>query len=116
MLTYTKAPTVEQDEPITSTQYRLLARAFNDRLRSGVGDCAMRVAMLWFNLFRQFRNPDEGGYVFPSLGEFFDIYQLIEPEWSPGTTYPDTGPGEPEGANLGCPINQFVFGNPILTD
>lgn len=116
MLTYTKAPTVDPGDKITSTQYRLLARAFNGRLRSGVGDCAMRVAMLWFNLFRQFRNPDEGGYVFPSLGEFFDIYQLIEPEWSPGTTYPDTGPGEPEGANLGCPINQFVFGNPILTD
>lgn len=114
MLSFTRAPTVAKGQKITSDQMRRLALAFNDRIRSGVGDMAWRIAWYWYNLWRQVRNPDESGYVFPSQGEFFDIYQAIEPEWSPGTTWPEAAPGDPEGANIANPMMQFVFGNPVV--
>src|ERR1044072_3248716 len=99
MLTFTRAPTVAVGDPILSSQFKLLARAFNDRLRSGVGDGAWRLCMYWFNLFRQVRNPSADGFVFPSQAEFFEIYQLLDPEFHEGSTWPVTGPGEAEGAN-----------------
>src|SRR5438128_1868197 len=108
-LTFTRAPTVSKGEKITSKQFRLLARAFNDRIRAGL-DCDWRIAWLHFNLWRQVRNPSADGFVFPPQGEFFDIYQPLEPETHQGTTWPETGPGEPEGMNLANPMAQFVFG------
>lgn len=117
-LQFTKAQEVKSGQRITSTQFRALAAAFNDRLRgsgsAAPGDCAWRLAYYWFNLWRQVRNPDDSGFVFPSQGEAFDIYHAIEPEFSQDTTWPVAGPGEPEGANLANPMMQFVFGNPVL--
>lgn len=88
---------------------RGLARAFNDRLRSGIGNGGQRIAKYWVNLFRQLRNPDETGFVFPSQAEFFEIYQQLDPENNTGQ-YPVTGPGEPEGGNVANPMMQYIFG------
>jgi len=109
MITFTRAPTVAPGELVTSTQFRLLSRAFNDRIRAGL-DCDYRIVWYWFNLFRQVRNPDASGVVFPAQAEFFDIYQHLDPEYHEGTTWPEQGPGLPEGANLSNPMMQFVFG------
>jgi hypothetical protein len=109
-LTFTTAPTVEAGDRITSEQFSLLARAFNDRIKSGVADGAWRIAYYNVNLFRQVRNPAQGGWVFPTQAEFFDLYQHLAPENDPQITWPVTGPGEYEGANLANPMMQFVFG------
>lgn len=113
MLTFTKAVEVAVGEKITSAQHNKLARAFNDRLRA-FQFMPWRIVMWWFNLFRQVRNPDAGGFQFPSQAEFFDIYQHLDPEVDGQTTWPEAGPGEPEGANLANPAMAFVFGNPDL--
>lgn len=115
-LSFTRAVEVEQGQKITSTQLATLARAFNDRLR-GFSFCSWRLIWYWLNLFRQVRNPDASGLVFPSQHEFFSIYQHLDPEHHLGSTWPETGPGEPEGANLANPMNQFVFGlDPIAAE
>ena len=93
-----------------SSQVRSLARAFNDRLRSGIGDSVYRVAYWWFNLFRQVRMPSEDGFVFPSQGEFFEIYQHLDPENGTGQ-WPLQSQGDPEGANPASTMMQYVLGN-----
>ena len=107
MITFTRAPTVAVGDAVTSTQLAKLADAFNDRLRSGLGDPTWRIIYYWLSLFRQVRNSD-GGVLFPALAEFFTAgYQLLDPldgEW------PLTGPGEPEGSNVACQIMAYVFG------
>ena len=113
MLTFTKALEVGSGDPITSTQHNKLARAINDRCRA-FQMVPWRVVMWWFNLFRQVRNPAEGGFVFPPQAEYFDIYQHLDSEHHQGTTWPVAGPGEFEGANLANPMMAFVFGNPGL--
>lgn len=67
----------------------------------------------WLNGFRQFRNPDETGVDFPPQAEWFHIYQHLSRDYS-AAQYPVAGPGEPEGANLACDTNQFVFGSPVI--
>lgn len=106
-ITFTRAVEVAAGDPITSTEFNALAAAFNDRLISGLGDGPWRIFYLLFSMFRQVRNPDESGFAWPSLGEFFEVYQHIAPtdgEW------PTSAPGLPEGANLASPMNAFVFG------
>lgn len=107
-MTFTRAIEVAPGDPITARQLISLARAINDRQRSGIGDGHERLGWWWFNLFRQVRNPADGGFVFPAQGEFFDIYQHVEPKH--GVQWPLTGPGDPQGANLANVMNQFVFG------
>jgi hypothetical protein len=110
---YTRVPTVAVGDPITSRQAAALARAGNDRILSGIGDGAWRIAMGIFNGWRQPRNPaDFQGLIFPSQAEAFEVFHHVEPE--DGFQQPQAGPGEPEGSNLGNPLNQFVFGNPQL--
>src|ERR1051325_11721875 len=108
MITFTKAPTVAVGDPVTSTQFATLAKAFNDRLRSGLGDPTWRIHYYWLSLFRQVRNSDEGGFLFPPLAEFFTAgYQVLDPTQG---DWPVTGPGEPEGSNVACQIMAYVFG------
>ena len=107
-ITFTRAVEVAEGQAITSTQLATLARAFNDRLRSGLGDGPWRIFFYWLSVFRQVRNPDETGYAFPSLGEFFEIYQHISAQ---DAEWPVTGPGDPEGANVASQMNAFVFGS-----
>src|ERR1044072_2763970 len=108
-LSFTKALPVEEGFRPTSTQLKTLARAFNDRFRT-FSFCSWRQIWFHFNLFRQMRNPSADGFTFPSQGEYWFIYQHLDPEHHEGTTWPVAGPGEPEGANLANPMNQFVFG------
>ena len=106
-VTFTRAVEVAEGDPITSNEFSKLAAAFNDRLTSGLGDGPWRVFFYLFALFRQVRNSSEDGFAFPSLGEFFEVYQHVDPteyEW------PLSGPGEAEGANLASVMNAFVFG------
>ena len=108
-ITFTRAVPVEEGTRPTSTQLKTLARAFKDRLRN-FSFCSWRLIWYHFNLFRQMRNPSASGFVFPPQGEYFHIYQHLDPEYHQGATWPETGPGEPEGANVANPMNQFVFG------
>jgi hypothetical protein len=107
-ISFTRAPTVAEGDPITSTQLRKLADAFNDRLRSGLGDGAWRIVYYWLSLFRQVRNSDENGELFPAMAEFFSAgYQMLAPDRG---NWPEIGPGQPEGSNLACQIMAYVFG------
>lgn len=110
-ITFTRAPTVAAGDAVTSTQFATLAAAFNDRLKSGLGDGPWRIFYYLFSLARQVRNPDASGYVYPSLGEFFEFYQQVQPEEA---EWPLSGPGEYEGANLAAFMNAFVFGAEAL--
>ena len=106
-ISFTRAPTVAPGDPITSTQIDGLALAFNDRLRSGLGDPTWRIAFYLFGLFRQIRNPDSSGTLFPPQDEFFSIYQGISPS---DAQWPSAGGGLPEGTNVANPLGAFVFG------
>lgn len=111
-ITFTRAPLVNKGDPITSTQFGLLADAFNDRLRSGLGDGPWRIAYYWLSLFRQVRNPDESGMLFPALAEFFTVgYQMLDPDKA---EWPVAAAGQPEGANIACQIMAYVFGSETL--
>lgn len=109
-MTFTRAQTVAAGDRLTSAQMRSLALAFNDRIRSGWGDAAWRICMMWFNLFRQIRNPNESHQLFPGQAEFFEIYQHIDPDIDAQLTWPIADGGEAEGINLATPIGQFVYG------
>lgn len=110
MPSYRRAQTVAVGDRITSSVFATLPHAFNDRLRFGP-DCAWRIAMWDFNLWRQIRNPE--GAAFPAQGEFHFIYEHIDPVYS-SATWPVTGPGEAEGLNLGNPMAQIVAGSPQI--
>ena len=112
MITFTRAPTVAKGEAVTSTQLAKLAKAFNDRLRSGLGDPTWRIIFYWLSLFRQVRNSDESGLLFPALAEYFTSgYQMLEPSQG---SWPLTGPGEPEGAHVASQMMAYVFGAEAL--
>ena len=108
---FTRAPTVAVGDPITSTQLSKLARAFNDRIRSGLGDPTWRIWFLVQSLFRQMRNSD-GGSEFPSQSEFTEYYGTVA---STDGTWPDVPAGQPAGANLSNALNAWVFGSEATT-
>lgn len=106
-ITFTRAPEVASGDAITSAQYRGLARAFNDRIRSGFGDPVWRICWYMLQAARQIRNSD-GLLSFPANAEFFEFYQHIDPsvaEW------PVAGPGDAEGTNVASLMGEFVFGS-----
>jgi hypothetical protein len=108
-LTFPKAPRVTAGERPTSAQMIALANAFNARERSGPGNFHFRTSTYWEHFFLQMRNQDELGAM-PRMGEFFFLYQLLDPENDVGT-WPINGPGEPEGSNVASPIPAFIFGS-----
>ena len=110
-VTFTRAPTVVAGDRITSTQLATLSRAFNSRLRSGLGDGTFRIFYYILSLFTQVRNPDSSGFLWPSKSEFLEFYAHLDPA---DAQWPASGPGDPEGANLTNPINAFVFGNDAM--
>lgn len=110
-ISFTRAPTVALDDPITSTQATTLAQAFNDRLKSGIGDGTWRIAFLLQSIFRQMRNSD-GDAAFPSQKEFLESYATLDPL---DGTWPITLAGSEEGANLSNPLNAWVFGSEVST-
>lgn len=110
-IAFARAPEVAPGDAITSTQLSRLARAFNDRLRSGVADPTYRIRFYLLSLFRQIRNPDASGWLWPAQHEFFTAYQMRDPDLY---AWPVTGPGEPEGINVTNPLGAYVFGNDTL--
>ncbi len=107
-LTFTRAPTVAPGQLVTSTEHVKLSAAFNDRLRSGVGDCTFRIHQLLFNSFRQVLSPD--GLAFHALGEFFERLIHIDPAET-SLTWPGVEPGLPDGPALASQMMAFIFGN-----
>jgi CBS domain-containing protein len=108
-LQFTQARIVAVGDPVGAGDMASLAQAVNTRLVSGIGDFHYRVAFYLHSLFRKMRN-DEGTLSTPEA-EFWTFYQALEAndgEW------PTAEPGEPTGANLANPMNQFVFGSEAL--
>lgn len=108
-LTFQRAPTLRSGDKLDSEQLRKLAKAFNDRLC--YFDNAWRIAFYVAGLFRQMRNPDSTGFLYPAQLEFFEAYQSLERGQG---DWPLTGPGEPEGANVSNPLNAYIWGNESL--
>lgn len=106
-ITFTRAPIVTTGEAVRSRDLRGLARAFSDRIRSGLGDCAWRIGYWWLSPFRLVRNSDASGFLFPPIGEFLETYAHLDPK---NATWPVAGPGAPEGANVASQMMGFIFG------
>lgn len=102
-LEFTRAIEVEPGDPVTSRQLTSLARAFNDRLRSGAGDGTFRILFALHGWLRSLRD-----YV--GEGEFWKVLQQIEPE--SGFRWPSAPPGGLGGANRANPLGAFVLGTP----
>lgn len=102
--TYPIAPTVAPGDVIRSEQAYAQADAMNARLKLGPS-CPWRIVYYLLSAFRQVRNPF--GDLFPPQGEFFTVYQNLNPE---DATWPVQGPGESEGANVNSQMPLFVFG------
>lgn len=112
-VSFTTAPLVAVGAPITSTQYANLAAAYNDRLRSGLGDPGWRIVFYFMGLFVAMRNGTEASDLNPlgsqpALSEFFEFYQNVLPQ---NAEWPATFPGLEEGANVSNPIMAFCFGS-----
>jgi hypothetical protein len=106
-----RAPRVTAGDPITSTQLKQLAAAFNDRFRLNIGNPVWRTAVYSLALMRQVRNPDSSGFLYPSEFEHHDFYSHVQEgqgHWAA------TGPGEPEGPNLANPLMAYIFGAEAL--
>lgn len=97
---------VSPGDPITSTQIAQLAKAFNDRLRSGLGDPTWRIHFMMMSLFRGIRGKADE-FTFPSELEYFWYYQNVDPI----NGWPAAPAGFPEGINVTNPLGAFVFGN-----
>lgn len=110
-VSFTYVPPVASGDAITSTHRAYLSGAVNDRLRSGLADGSWRIMFYVFSLFRQIRNPDDSGFLFPAQAEFFTAYQNIDPA---EYIWPLTGPGDGEGANVASIMPAFVFGAEAL--
>lgn len=110
MIQFTQAPVFKSGDFLTASQQTVLADAFNSRLRSGLGDCTKRIIQYVFNEFRQLREPelnDIGEPLYPSNFEFHGYYAYLNQN---DGEYPTEPPASDSGANIGCPVNQFVFG------
>lgn len=100
MVTFTEAFTVETGSKITSAQMNNLARAFNDRLTSGVGDPSWR---LWFKVHSLTRN-------------------IVDDADAPADEWLATYMHAPNDATLGFdpniynPMVHFVQGGAVVSD
>lgn len=110
-ISFTSAPVVNEgtDKP-NSFHYNKLVDAYNDRIKSGIADCAWRIAWQAYSATRLIRNPN--GLSFPPIDELLKLYLYLDPD--SGVTWPVAEPGEAEGISLTSPIGAFVFGNPSL--
>jgi hypothetical protein len=107
-LSFRQARLIKSGERVRAAHLAALARAINDRLRSGVGDGPFRIRQWMMGLFRSIRNCDASGLICPAVGEFFENYEMLPPS---AGNWPTAGPGLPEGANVDNPIAGYIFGN-----
>ena len=106
-ITFRQARTVAVGDRVKSSDLIALANAVNDRLISGLGDGPWRLAYYWISQFRQIRNPDDSGLLWPPQAEFHHVYQHLKPS---DAQWPDSGPGDGEGVNVASVWPGFVFG------
>jgi len=76
--TWPLVSTVANGDRITSAQQNLLAKAFNARMLSGLGDATWRMWWKAYSLTRDFRQP-QGGQ-FPAKDEWLEFYMHAAPE------------------------------------
>lgn len=112
-LSFYRVPLVEENQPLRSRDVAAMARALKKIDLSGVGNTVWRRVMWAYNAFRQLRNSDASGLVWPPQGEFFEIYQHLDPENDPAKI--EAAPGEFEGLNLASIMPGFVFGGQNFT-
>lgn len=105
---FERTPRVTPGEPVSSSQLAGLANAINGRLLSGLGDPTFRLRQFWLGAFRNLRNPDSSGFLYPATAEFFERYQMLPPE---AGEWPATGPGLPEGINVSHPFGAYLYGH-----
>lgn len=117
-----KAPPTD-GQVIASQDYNSLARAFNDRLKSGAGDATWRIFWYAHGLFRQVRNPGgdmlmPGAQQWPASDEWWKFYSHVANHSKCGQEsalyWPEQGAGEPEGANVSNPLMAYYFGRSYL--
>ena len=106
-VSFRQARTVQPGQRIRSQDLTALANAINDRLTSGLGDGPWRLGYYWLSGFRQIRNPDDGGNLWPPQAEFHHVYQNLKPT---DAQWPVAGPGDGEGVNVASTFGSFVFG------
>lgn len=80
-LSFTRASEVAPGDPITSRQYNLLADAFNDRLRSGVGDPTWRTWWRAHSLVRHLC--DDSGTQTAPVDDYWRYWNLVDPRTEP---------------------------------
>ena len=106
-ISFERVATVAVGDRVSAANLANLARSINQRLLSGLGDGAYRLVVYWLNALRQIRNPDITGSLFPSQAEALTSYQGLGPEYS----WPDAGPGDPEGINVNSFVGSYVYGS-----
>jgi hypothetical protein len=105
------APTVKKGDPITSRERNGQAGALIDKMVSGLGDPTFRIAQALLGLAGSLRNTDASGNLQAPIHEWLSLYQFVDPAEA---TYPDAGPGEPEGINVVTPLGAFKDGNEAM--
>jgi len=109
------AKTVSVEDSIASTERNLLARAINDRIRSGLGDGAWRIAYAFFSVHRQILQ--SANLLSPGAGKLVpDHYAQawwgnVDPtgieDWWPQAEPPETDGGVDEDH----PLGGYAFGD-----
>ena len=104
-ITFPRVEEVAPGDRITSRQLASLADGINARIRSGLGDCAFRIAYYWYAAARQFRMPNVDGS-YPPMAEFFQSLQMQAED----ADFPVGAPGELGGLNTASLIPLYVYG------
>lgn len=90
--------------------HNILAYAFNQKITSGLGDCAWRIFYYAYSMFRGLRNPQDNNY--PAQDEWFKFYAYLEPKAADGKFgWPEAPAGEATGPNVANPFMAWIFGN-----
>lgn len=105
MQTFTTAPTFSSGSDITVANHISMADAFNDRLKSGIGEGSKRIFQYIYSLVRNHRNPTEDS-AFPFGAEWLESYATTTE-----STLPNVQAGTYNGPNVNNPMNAFIFGS-----
>lgn len=111
---FTKARKVKINEVPNHNKHNALAKAFNDKILSGLGDCSWRIFYYAYSMFRGLRNPQDTNY--PAQDEWFKFYAHLEPKMTFGKFgWPEASAGEAQGPNVANPFMAWIFGNNTKT-
>lgn len=111
---FPKAAKVKINQAPDHEYHNLLASSFNQKILSGLGDCAWRIFYYAYSMFRGVRNPQDNNY--PAQDEWFKFYGYLEPKSIYGKFgWPESFAGEAAGANVANPFMAWIFGNNTRT-